>query len=317
MPKKSSHLFNARSKVTPTPAAKASDSGSEPPEGAKGQTPEATPPVSDTGLDETPGSSPLPGDKAPVAPTNVAPWLVAPEWQSRGLFLAFPCYKDTNPATAWTLCAMMSDLGRDKFQMDIRMGDAMIYHARNKLVEAFLKTEAQWLLFLDDDMVTPVGRPGWMKTVCRLPDNYPDEPLALHTAHRLTSHNRSIVGATYFYRYPNSLAVNSLAKDRTYIGASAGFEDRLMEAEWTGTGCMLIKRQVFLDLMKEYPNLKGATPDLPFNWFHPGEGGEGEDVMFCRRAGEIGHQTFVDCRLHAQHVGRACYGLHTSPFNKA
>lgn len=36
--------------------------------------------------------------------------------------------------------------------------------------------------------------------------------------------------------------------------------------------------------------------------------GVGEDVIFCRRAREAGHEVFVDLGLVAGHVGYACYG---------
>jgi hypothetical protein len=36
--------------------------------------------------------------------------------------------------------------------------------------------------------------------------------------------------------------------------------------------------------------------------------GVGEDVIFCRRAREAGHDVFVDLGLVAGHVGYCCYG---------
>jgi len=51
------------------------------------------------------------------------------EWLGRDLFVGFPCYKQTNPVTAWCLLAMALDIGKDKIRFDMEIGDAMIYHA--------------------------------------------------------------------------------------------------------------------------------------------------------------------------------------------
>ena len=258
-------------------------------------------------------------DDLDLGPTTVIPaselqfgWKKEAEWLGRDLFVGFPCYKQTNPATAWCLLAMALDLGKERIRFDMQVGDAMIYHARNELAMKFLATPAQWLLFLDDDMIPPIGRPDFLRAMCRLPDSYPTAPTALHVAHRLMGHGIDVVGATYFTRHPRGKAVNSLANDQTYRARAASFHDGIMPCDWIGTGCLLIHRRVFEKMQTSFPDLNPTNPDMPFNFFQPENDGRGEDIAFCARAKECGFQPHVDTMLHALHVGHGVYGSHTS-----
>lgn len=234
-----------------------------------------------------------------------------PEWEDGEVFIAFPCYKTTNPATAWCLIAMAKDFG-SKVRLDMSIGDAMIYHSRNTLAHRFLQSNAKWLLFIDDDMIVPIGRPNFLREMCRLSDEYPSHILGLNTIERLLSHRKSVVGASYFSRHVKGRAVNGLASDSNYFSKARSFHDGILEAPWIGTGCMLVTREVFEDMKKKFPSLAPVSETMPWNFFHPGEDGRGEDVAFCGRAKECGHPVYVDTMLHAFHVGYGTYGVHTS-----
>ncbi len=252
----------------------------------------------------------LPGSGVVLASTSQR--HQAPEWDGRKVMVGFPCYKYTNPATAWTLVAFALDLGKEKIRFEVELGDAVISNARNRLAQKFMASECEWLQFIDDDMISPIGRPGFMRQMCRLPETHPDEPLNLHTIHRLHGHQKSIVGATYYTRNPQGLPVNALARDREYLARAANFSDSVMECEWVGTGCMMIHRSVFVSLMEKFPELAPVDDESPWRFFQYSENGSGEDVSFCRRASQAGHQAFVDTMLQCQHVGYACYGAQSS-----
>jgi hypothetical protein len=234
------------------------------------------------------------------------------EWEGRDVFIGFPSYKHTNPATAWCLLATALDLGKEKVRFDLELGDAMIYHARNNLVRKFLETPAKWLVFVDDDMLFPIGRPGFVRQMGRLPNSYPDAPLAISAIPRLISHGLPIVGATYFTRHPQSLAVNSLRASSGYLDNVTTFADKVMPCEWVGTGLLAIHRSVFEKMMGEIPEIRPANDTMPWNFFQPGADGSGEDVAFCRRALQIGIQPHVDTMLQALHIGNGVYGMHTA-----
>lgn len=268
--------------------------------------------MAQTKKDQVKGSSPAVDqnpandEKTPQIPS------AGPEWPGNRVFVAFPAYKYTNPATAWCLMAMGLDFGLEKIRPHMEFGDAMIYHTRNVLAHHFLQSEAEYLFFLDDDIVCPIGRPQWFKEVCRLPDDYPDEAAGLNTLLRLVYHKQGLVGATYFERNAKGLPVNSLRTDENYHNQIRRFHDKAIPCNWVGTGCMLIHRQVFLDIQAKFPELEGEYEDRPFNFFQPENGIGGEDISFCHRAEASGHQPHVDAALQPMHVGLCAFGQHNT-----
>lgn len=252
----------------------------------------------------------------PSADPVVHPWKREPEWEGRDVFVAFPCYKQTNPVTAWCLVAIALDLGKSRVRFDMEIGDAMIYHARNRLAMKFLETDANWLLFVDDDMILPIGRSAFLRAMARLPASYPEKAAELHVVHRLVGHGKDLVGASYFSRHARGRAINSLYGNRDYTNRAVGFHDGIMECDWVGTGCMLIHRRVFEAIQKNFPELAPKNDEMPWNFFQPEIDGRGEDIAFCARARECGIQPYVDTMLHAIHVGYGTYGVHTSILNE-
>lgn len=93
--------------------------------------------------------------------------------------------------------------------------------------------------------------------------------------------------------------------------ASMSFRNEVRPTEWVGTGCMLVHRDVFLEMQKNFPHLKPSAIKPYWDYFKPGEvDGEGEDVAFCRRAKESGHQPFIDLGLRCMHLGWCAWGSH-------
>lgn len=242
-------------------------------------------------------------------------WQREADWKGRDLCLCFPVYKSTNAATTWTLLALALDLGADRFRAEMEFGDAMIYKSRNKLADDFLKTGATWSLWIDDDIIAPIGRAGWFKKTCGLPDSYPDRLAGMHVAHRLMEHGKQgmkVVGGLYFGR-------NTKGRPMFYEGqvhneayeASMSHREEVRQTQWVGTGCLLIHRDVFLDIQKTFPNLAPTQTKTFWDFFKPGEiEGEGEDVAFCRRAQQSGHKVFVDLGLKCMHLGLCAWAAH-------
>jgi hypothetical protein len=245
-------------------------------------------------------------------------------WAGKDVMVCFPCYKYTNPATAAMLIAFALDFGRDKIRFEFQLGDAMIYHARNKLAMQFLASDCQWCLWVDDDIIPPVGRPGFTKFFTGLPNDYPVDVLSLHTLERLLSHKKSIVGATYFGRNKNGPPMFAEALNNADARMAARtYTDEVRATEWVATGCLLTHRNVFEDIQKKFPELapgireytyldeNGQTVQKRFeqkewDFFLPMPGA-GEDVAFCRRARAAGHIPHVDLKLHVGHVGFSVY----------
>jgi hypothetical protein len=235
-----------------------------------------------------------------------------PTWEGKDVRVMFPCMKTTNPVTAVCLIAMALDFGRDRIGFDFEFGDSMIYHARDKLADRFLKSNAQWGLFIDDDMILPIGRPDLLMQYSSLPQTYPRERLEQHVLNRLLSHGKTLVGATYFGRRVAGppMFYEALTDAQSNRAARAAVNE-LRPTQWVGTGCMLIHRSVFMDIQKKFPELAPNSEYAHWSYFMPDKTG-GEDVMFCKRATAAGHQSYVDLGLHCLHVGFASYGAHNT-----
>lgn len=173
--------------------------------------------------------------------------------------------------------------------------------ARNQIAAGMLKSSAEWLFFMDDDMLYP--------------------SLALI---RLLHDRVDVVGGTYFQRFaPHPIVAYEyggkdekglyqyrpiqeeweryarehkdaipIGEDKPFVGAILG-KDGLMEVGGIGTGCLLIKRKV-LERVGE-------------PWFGYQEGGS-EDLYFCRRAREVGFKVHVDLGVVCGHISKTVAG---------
>lgn len=235
------------------------------------------------------------------------------DWNGRELCICFPCYKETNYVTAAVLVSLALDYGRERIRFEFCGGDAMIYNTRNKLAHQFMQTGSEWSLWLDSDMIPPIGRAAFIQThVGSDAETIDEDLLNRHFAQRLMGHNQKLIGACYFGR--RSVAppmFNEGMRDHEAINAARRYNDEVRETHWVGTGCLLIHRDVFLDIQKKFPAL-GPNADSQFwNYFLP-EKNMGEDVAFCKRAKEAGHQPFVDFGIPVLHVGYCAYGAHNT-----
>lgn len=246
------------------------------------------------------------------------------------IMLLLPQYKHTNPVTLFSLLGLWDPT---RMRCAMRFGDALIAHSRNKLAQDFLASDCEWALFIDDDMVLPIGNAGWFNGVTGL--NLPKDFAGQHTIKRLLAAGKKLVGGLYFGRQPHG-------KPMFYEGVNKpDVAERLRKTrptavqatEWVGTGCLLVHREVFLAIQRTHPWLQPKRADMPWEFFSPapdamiraasGEKvdpavlqaelakyrpGTGEDVAFCRRAYAAGHQPHVDFGLVCGHVGGAVYG---------
>jgi hypothetical protein len=258
------------------------------------------PPLADLGDIEPPvASSPISEFRTPEGLPSYRC-----EFSGRDIFVGFPCYKTTNPVTAFALLAMALDFGRDKIRFDMSIGDAMIYHSRNTIAQKFMDSGAKWLIMLDDDIIPCIGRPAWMRTWVASARNAPDLPLQRHVLHRLIGSSKSLVGAAYFGRQEGAPLI---ASDQSVAGRARQFDDYIHPVDWVGTGCILVHRSVFESIQKSNPELAPKFEGKPWNYFQPIDADHGEDVSFCIRAKKAGHQPHVDLGTPCFHVGYKTY----------
>lgn len=263
------------------------------------------------------------------------------------IMLVLPWYKSASPLTAYCVL-QLSDKRRTASY--INYGDAFVAHSRNGCADLFLESGMDYMLTIDDDMVVPFGNAAWFNAHSKFNLK---EPFASYNAiDRLLSHGKTLVGGLYFGRWKGGHPMygeGHLSMESVY--AHLAPHNDCKPTRWVGTGCMLIHRNVYLDIEKTFPNLARGANGKGGQWFSSsehvamdwitrtrdflGDGamtgekamkayemlegaardakanstlGMGEDVQFCIRAKQAGHQPHVDMGLVCGHVGQHIYG---------
>jgi hypothetical protein len=153
---------------------------------------------------------------------------------------------------------------------------SIVAETRNLCVRAALEAKANWLFFVDSDMVIPAD-----------------------SLRRLMSHERAVVAATY----PRKTLPLAFIGNRV-DGTPFSLEDHgLVEAGRIPAGCLLIKADVFSRLAPPY-----------FRCGYNEEAGAilGEDFWFSDRVRELGLSVWCDMDLsrRVEHIGGYRFSLH-------
>ena len=184
-------------------------------------------------------------------------------------------------------------LGID-WTVETMTNESLISRARNTLVAKFLSNpDSTHLMFIDADI-------GW-------------EPWHLLA---LLNHDKDVVGGLYPMKTsPVKWCVNGIP------GAPDNDPNGLLEVTKTGTGFMLIKREVF-EKLKGHPAVKPFANDIGLDasldkdmktYFDTAVRENryySEDWTFCENWRDLGGQVWVDKRILLRHVG-----THTFDFN--
>ena len=213
------------------------------------------------------------------------------EFAGRDIFVGFSANKATNPITTLALINIALDFGRDKIRFDISSDEYNFYKSRNDLAEKFLATDAKWLLLLDNNIIPSIGRPQWAKATIGAARNVHDSHLQKHIVHRLIGAGKSLVGAAYCANADDA----SIDCSKTDLGKKARVcTDSVEAVDWVGSGCLLIHRRVLQDIKKKFHDIKHGA-------FYP------DDISFCKKAMEAGHQPHIDLGVPVFNVGIKAY----------
>ncbi len=168
------------------------------------------------------------------------------------VLVAKPWHKSVHPLTAFSV-GQLCDRRRTADMLNF--GDAFVVHSRNKCADAFLSSPLEWMLMVDDDMVIPFGDAKWYRNATGFPFSEPF--IGFNALDRLLSSKKTVVGALYSGRYPKSNLMYNEAGCNPEENAFArrGPHDIVKPTKWVATGCLLIHRQVFLDIEKRFPKL--------------------------------------------------------------
>lgn len=152
----------------------------------------------------------------------------------------------------------------------------ILLNQREKLADKAVEIRADYLLWLDSDMMFPST-----------------------TALRLMGHNKDIVAANYMKRSVplTTVAYPTINDWDNWLPLES--QQELEPVEGIGMGCMLMKTSVLSDIQKPW-----------FEFEYQDGSWHGEDFYFQKKLRDAGHQILVDMNLSRQvrHIGQWAFG---------
>ena len=191
------------------------------------------------------------------------------------ILIAVPCM-DQVPAPFAQSLAMLKKIEGAECVLAMQMG-SLIYTSRNNLAQRAIQMDADYVFWLDSDMVfEPDTLVRMMKT---LKDN-----------------NLDILTGLYFRRvHPYTPVLFDGLEIRGHICSWSEFHeipDGLFEVGGCGFGCVLMNAGVFLDVQAKHGNMFAPIAN------------NGEDIAFCWRARDCGYKIYCDPSIICGHVGK-------------
>ena len=186
--------------------------------------------------------------------------------------IAVPCM-DHVPALFCNSLATLQKVGDTTLAMEM---SSLIYHSRNHLVGKAITLNADYMLWLDSDMVF-----------------HPDL-LSKMMSTMMNQHIDILTGVYYRRVSPYTpVLLDKLEIDGKNLEAHSIEEipNELFEVAGCGFGCVLMNTDVAFDILAKY-----GPPFDPI-------GGVGEDLSFCWRARQLGYKIWADPSIWLGHVG--------------
>lgn len=168
---------------------------------------------------------------------------------------------------------------------------SLVYDSRNKLAAMAVDLEADYILWLDSDMVFP---PDTLERMMKVLDEHPEI---------------DVLSGLYFRRGAPFTPVlfSKLEENEAGVVEFEGLEEvpsGLFEVAGCGFGCVLMRTELLLDIAAKEGGGVWFTPKL----------NAGEDCALCLRARANGYRIFCDPDIH---LGHMAYTPVTKSFYKA
>lgn len=189
------------------------------------------------------------------------------------VFIAVPSM-DTLPALFCQSLALLRRAGDTQIGFEV---GSLVYNARNNLARQAIKAEADWVLWLDSDMVFAPDLLQRMLKVC-------------------TENDIDFLTAVCFRRKPPYTPCLFERLDKVEKGASYTALLSVPDGRFKVGGCgfagVLLSTDVLISVSAKFNG----------RMFDPLEG-MGEDVSFCWRARQCGYDIWCDSDIELGHVG--------------
>lgn len=245
------------------------------------------------------------------------------DWEGRKVAMLLPIYQSFHPDTHFTLFANYIRYGPSKIAFPKPIRQTCIWEARNMAIrDAMNLPGVEDFIMCDHDMILPHGDAGSYNGHYRA--DLPQDLAGVNAIAQIMSNppEMGIVGALYFGRH-------EFGKAQCHMGFSSDSTNEELRGvtmrgphpdRWVGTGFIKIRKWV-IEKMKDaidsgmWPECKPVDQlgkNSYYGYFNPLSVGVGEDVSFCRRAAEIGIQTYVDTSIVCLHAGERYYGPKTT-----
>lgn len=200
------------------------------------------------------------------------------------VLIAVPCM-DQVPAPFCQSLAQLKKVGECVLAMK---SGSLIYTSRNSLATMAIQMDADYVFWLDSDMVFQPD------TLVRMMDT-------------VQKHNIDMLTGLYFRRVPpySPVLFDKLEmRTKTVLDWSEfkTIPEDLFEVGGCGFGCVLVNTEVLISVQGKHGNM-----------FAP-MGNNGEDIAFCIRARDCGYKIICDPSIICGHVG---YSVVDDQFFKA
>lgn len=223
-----------------------------------------------------------------------------------------PIYRGLSGKTHYTLFGNYSHFGRDKVAELPEFG-TLIHESRNRLFSRARKTDAEWYIPVDDDMILPMGNGDVLRG---LGAEIPEPNASLYALDRLMSHGPEykVVAGLYFSRKGTGKAQCHSGMEYPLenqklrlIREKGGLDYPLREEKYVGLGWARIHRTVIEDVEKlideKYPHLRPTREGGHYGYVMPSNADCGEDVFLCNLISRAGHKIWLDPALMLGHEG--------------
>jgi hypothetical protein len=246
------------------------------------------------------------------------------------LCIGVPFYGPTEPTWWIQFAGHVSELHNTVDLVDgwlLAVGSMAADHNRNLIVEDFLKTDAEWLFWIDADTIVPIG-----------------------SLNRLLAMGKTLASGVYYGKNPPHPPIAYYKYNGAFIPIDKQTrweKGEIIPVDAAGLGCMLTHRSVYEDIREHFQVLQQAggsltavhdddivgaitagqvhrndekvingrqrrrlIPPTIENWHFPYfalEHGRTEDLWFFDMAARVGHKAWLDTSIEALH-------LRTEPF---